>query len=153
MKDAYSWLAEVYQEDDRIYLFGAPSLPFVLILDDNSVVAGFSRGAYQVHALASMIHEVMTCPCIVSMPTDSFAFTAGWSGEVEGGQRSVSIPIDIFQLGSCIYCSRAYDRYLAIDPYEPESRNEAIQFKQRFCWQGVRIHFIGVWYVDLSHAS
>ena len=152
MKDAYNWLAGIYQKGDQIYLFGAPSLPFALV-DDNSMFAGFSRGAYQVHALASMIHEVMTCPCIVSTLIDNFTFTAGWSGEGEGVQRNVSIPVDIFQLGSRIYCNRAYDYYLAIDPYEPQSRNEAIQFKKLFCWQDVRIHFIGVWYVDLSYAS
>ncbi|KAI9569164.1 hypothetical protein HD554DRAFT_619999 [Boletus coccyginus] len=38
--DAYKWLAGVYQEGDQIYLFG------------------YSRGAYQVRALTSMIHEV-----------------------------------------------------------------------------------------------
>ncbi|KAF8552930.1 hypothetical protein OG21DRAFT_1325093 [Imleria badia] len=40
VKDAYGWLARLYQEGDRIYLFG------------------FSRGAYQVRVLAEMIHEV-----------------------------------------------------------------------------------------------
>ena len=97
MKDAYSWLADTYREGDRIYLFGAPSSPFAPV-DDNSMLAGFSRGAYQVHALASMIHEVTTCPCVVSTPIDSFTFTAGWSGEGDGAQRNVSIPIGIFQL-------------------------------------------------------
>ncbi|TFY54789.1 hypothetical protein EVG20_g9565 [Dentipellis fragilis] len=38
--EAYQWLAENYQEGDCIYLFG------------------FSRGAYQVRALAAMIHKV-----------------------------------------------------------------------------------------------
>ena len=85
MKNAYNWLVDAYQGGDRIYLFGAPSLPCVLV-DDNSMLAGFSRGAYQARALASMIHEVMTCPCIVSMPIDSFTFTAGWSGEEERAQ-------------------------------------------------------------------
>ncbi|KAF8554224.1 hypothetical protein OG21DRAFT_1412956 [Imleria badia] len=40
VKDAYAWLARMYQEGDQIYLFG------------------FSRGAYQVRVLAGMIHEV-----------------------------------------------------------------------------------------------
>ena len=145
MKNAYSWLAETYREGDRIYLFGASSLSFVLV-DDNSMLAGFSRGAYQVRALGSMIHEVMTCPCIVLTPIDSVTFTAGWSGEGEEGQRNVSIPIGIFQPVSRRYCNRAYNHYLAIDPYEPRSRRNATEFKRLFCWQDVRIHFVGVWY-------
>ncbi|KAN0094937.1 Uncharacterized alpha/beta hydrolase domain (DUF2235) domain containing protein [Tylopilus felleus] len=40
VKEAYHWLVKTYREGDRIYLFG------------------FSRGAYQVRTLASMIHEV-----------------------------------------------------------------------------------------------
>ncbi|KAG2144048.1 hypothetical protein BD769DRAFT_1347915, partial [Suillus cothurnatus] len=38
--NAYSWLADRYNDGDKIFLFG------------------FSRGAYQVRALAGMIHEV-----------------------------------------------------------------------------------------------
>ena len=144
VKDAYNWLAGIYEKGDRIYLFGAPSLSFVLV-DDNGILAGFSRGAYQVRALASMIHEVMTCPCIASTSIDSVTFTAGWSGDGDAVQRNVSVPIGIFQLGSRRYCNRAYNRYLAIDPHEPESRRNAVEFKKRFCWQGVRIHFVGVW--------
>ncbi|OBZ69034.1 hypothetical protein A0H81_10989 [Grifola frondosa] len=40
VKGAYRWLSENYQEGDRIFLFG------------------FSRGAYQVRALAAMINKV-----------------------------------------------------------------------------------------------
>lgn len=57
VKNAYTWLAEVYGEGDQIYLFGTSGLLFSLT-DDNDTPAGFSRGAYQVRALASMIHEV-----------------------------------------------------------------------------------------------
>ncbi|KAG2111057.1 hypothetical protein BD769DRAFT_1347886 [Suillus cothurnatus] len=38
--DAYRWLSDAYQHGDKIFLFG------------------FSRGAYQVRALAGMIHEM-----------------------------------------------------------------------------------------------
>ncbi|KAG2039085.1 hypothetical protein BDR03DRAFT_860761 [Suillus americanus] len=40
---AYRWLSDTYQPGDKIFLFGKP---------------GFSRGAYQVRALAGMIHEM-----------------------------------------------------------------------------------------------
>ena len=61
MKDAYNWLAGIYEKGDRIYLFGASSLPLTLA-DSNDILVGFSRGAYQVRALASVIHEVRTWP-------------------------------------------------------------------------------------------
>ena len=150
VKNAYNWLAEAYWEGDQIYLFGAPSLLFIQV-DGNSMLAGFSQGMYQVHALASMIHEGMTCPCIVSTLTDSSTFTTGWSGEGEGAQWNVSISIGILQLGSCVCCNRAYNHYLTIDLYEPELQNGVIQFKKRFCWQGVRIHFMGVWCATFLH--
>ena len=57
VKDAYNWLAGAYQKGDQIYLFGASSSPIALAYG-NDILAGFSRGAYQVRALASMIHEV-----------------------------------------------------------------------------------------------
>ena len=57
MKDAYDWLAGIYEKGDQIYLFGLSSLPFTLA-DSNDILVGFSRGAYQVRALASVIHEV-----------------------------------------------------------------------------------------------
>ncbi|KAA1470021.1 hypothetical protein DENSPDRAFT_774557 [Dentipellis sp. KUC8613] len=45
--EAYQWLAENYQEGDCVYLFGT-----------SSRIKRFSRGAYQVRALAAMIHKV-----------------------------------------------------------------------------------------------
>ena len=75
----------------------------------------------------------------------------GWSREGEGEHRSVSTPIIIFQSSSRIYCDRAFNHYLTIDPYEPETRNKATQFKQAFCWQSVRIHFVGVWCANFLH--
>ncbi|KAF9227008.1 hypothetical protein BS17DRAFT_441298 [Gyrodon lividus] len=54
VKDAYGWLARMYQEGDQIYLFG------------------FSRGAYQVRVLAGMIHEVG----LIRTPTEKQIGTA-----------------------------------------------------------------------------
>ncbi|KAH7889111.1 hypothetical protein F5I97DRAFT_1804244, partial [Phlebopus sp. FC_14] len=54
VKDAYGWLARMYREGDRIFLFG------------------FSRGAYQVRVLAGMIHEVG----LIRTPTEKQIGTA-----------------------------------------------------------------------------
>ena len=63
VKDAYSWLVRNYRGEDQIYLFGASRLQFTLVTDGlDTVVAGFSRGAYQVRALAAVIHEVGPVP-------------------------------------------------------------------------------------------
>ena len=63
VKDAYSWLVRNYRGEDQIYLFGASRLQFALVPDGlDAVVAGFSRGAYQVRALAAVIHEVGPVP-------------------------------------------------------------------------------------------
>ncbi|KAF9227029.1 hypothetical protein BS17DRAFT_695778 [Gyrodon lividus] len=51
VKDAYGWLARMYQEGDQIYLFGGAWRMITRAV-------GFSRGAYQVRVLAGMIHEV-----------------------------------------------------------------------------------------------
>ena len=66
MKNTYKWLVGEYRKGDQIYLFGALGLPFALADGDDSF-PGFSRGAYQVRALASMIHEVRTRPvcCVI----------------------------------------------------------------------------------------
>jgi len=47
-----------------------------------------------------------------------------------------------------VYCDSAYYLYRSIDPNKPETRNAGIKFKKAFCRQGVRIHFVGVWYAE-----
>ncbi|KDR79626.1 hypothetical protein GALMADRAFT_63481 [Galerina marginata CBS 339.88] len=56
---AYRWLSDNYEEGDRIFLFGKPKLErriFYCLRRSN--ILGFSRGAYQVRALAGMIARV-----------------------------------------------------------------------------------------------
>ena len=64
VKAAYTWLVERYRKGDRIYLFGASTLHSALA-EGNYPLVGFSRGAYQVRALASVIHEVRTFICCI----------------------------------------------------------------------------------------
>jgi uncharacterized protein (DUF2235 family) len=54
---AYRWLSDTYHPGDKIFLFGKFLGPCVHSFVLN-VMPGFSRGAYQVRALAGMIHEV-----------------------------------------------------------------------------------------------
>ena len=50
------------------------------------------------------------------------------------------------------YLRRAYGHYLSIDPHKPETREMAAEFKGTYCWPGVRIHFVGVWYYQSFHS-
>ena len=50
------------------------------LADGDEMLAGFSRGAYQVRALAGMINEASTRDiCRI----DGLTFVTGWSGEGE----------------------------------------------------------------------
>ena len=72
---AYRWLAENYQDGDKIYLFGMRKtnayLLHLLCISYLSMI-GFSRGAYQVRVLAGMIDKVSDCVGFtVRIPTAS----------------------------------------------------------------------------------
>jgi hypothetical protein len=54
---AYRWLSDLYQDGDRIFLFGTNSLGSGATYSQTFLL-GFSRGAYQVRALAAMIKMV-----------------------------------------------------------------------------------------------
>ncbi|KAF8499324.1 hypothetical protein BU17DRAFT_59207, partial [Hysterangium stoloniferum] len=95
--DAYRWLADNYRDGDRIYLFG------------------FSRGAYQVRALAGMIHTV---------------------GLIHKGNGE-QIPF-AYEL----YADPASDGNMSGTSYR---MNLAQPFKETFSRKDVRVHFIGVW--------
>ena len=56
---AYRWLSDNYQENDRVFLFGESKLDLrISYYLCRSNILGFSRGAYQVRALAGMIQRV-----------------------------------------------------------------------------------------------
>ena len=57
------------------------------LADGDEMLAGFSRGAYQVRALASMIHEVSPRNiCRIGRATS----VTGWSGEGEGEEQGTN---------------------------------------------------------------
>lgn len=55
---AYGWLADNYKEGDKIFLFGSHLLIYMYRVASNNYATGFSRGAYQVRAIAGMIETV-----------------------------------------------------------------------------------------------
>jgi len=55
---SYRWVADNYEDGDRIFLFGENILDISLFLSSLTCSIGFSRGAYQVRALAGMIDKV-----------------------------------------------------------------------------------------------
>jgi len=58
---SYRWLSDNYKDGDKIFLFGEISRLMVPTLCFTPV-PGFSRGAYQVRALAGMIARVSLFP-------------------------------------------------------------------------------------------
>lgn len=56
---AYRWLSDHYQPGDEIFLFGTMlNIKALYEAKPSCIIAGFSRGAYQVRALAGMIETV-----------------------------------------------------------------------------------------------
>lgn len=55
---AYEWLSDRYHDGDKIFLFGMSPGCCIRYAATLKMRSGFSRGAYQVRALAGMIHEV-----------------------------------------------------------------------------------------------
>jgi uncharacterized protein (DUF2235 family) len=53
-------LSNHYRPGDRIFLFG--TAPLILVQLELNQASGFSRGAYQVRALAAMIDKVCIGP-------------------------------------------------------------------------------------------
>ncbi|KAF9068783.1 WD40-repeat-containing domain protein [Rhodocollybia butyracea] len=106
--DAYRWLSEMYVDGDRIFLFG------------------FSRGAYQVRALAGMIEKASKYYIIVVV------------GLIHKGNEA-QIPF-------------AYELYAhSMDAQMPVPKKSNLKeympwrFKTTFSRKNVRVHFVGVW--------
>ncbi|KAH7924732.1 hypothetical protein BV22DRAFT_1129559 [Leucogyrophana mollusca] len=116
----YRWLSENYKPGDKIYLFGK-LLVYVLFVTKVLTwfcCTGFSRGAYQVRALAGMIHEVglilpgneEQIPFVYELYADLKGRKSDRSGD-EGGR----------------------------------SLNMAQRFKRTFSQQEAAVHFLGAW--------
>ncbi|KAF9060378.1 WD40-repeat-containing domain protein [Rhodocollybia butyracea] len=97
--DAYRWLSEIYEDGDRIFLFG------------------FSRGAYQVRALAGMIEKVGLIH--------------------KGNQAQISFAYELY--------ARSTDEQPVYEPPEDDVEYMPWRFKTTFARESVRVHFVGVW--------
>ncbi|KAG8710536.1 hypothetical protein FRC09_000082, partial [Ceratobasidium sp. 395] len=99
---AYRWLADMYLPGDQIFLFG------------------FSRGAYQVRALAAMIDEVYAI--------FSYFRTTAYA----------PLPIRIMHLVANYTINSAWELYSNKD-------HKVAKFKEAFSRDNVDLHFLGAW--------
>ncbi|EDR08351.1 uncharacterized protein LACBIDRAFT_294115 [Laccaria bicolor S238N-H82] len=95
---AYRWLADNYKEGDRIFLFG------------------FSRGAYQVRALAGMIHTVGLIH--------------------KGNEEQIPFAYELYANHTPLTAATAT---------VPPPINLPQRFKTTFSRDNVHVHFVGVW--------
>ncbi|KIJ60921.1 hypothetical protein HYDPIDRAFT_97688 [Hydnomerulius pinastri MD-312] len=111
ISDAYRWLSDNYRDGDKIFLFG------------------FSRGAYQVRALAGMIREARSSfqNALLTLNIDSMM------------QVGLILP------GNTVQIPYAYQVYQAINSGTETSRELARHFKITCSRPNVMVHFIGVW--------
>ncbi|KAF8483193.1 hypothetical protein JB92DRAFT_3032396 [Gautieria morchelliformis] len=110
---AYRWLSQNYEDGDRIYLFG------------------FSRGAYQVRALAGMIHKV---GLVHKGNEEQIPFTYKLYADEKSKEYYPPQPKKLLQ-----------HLHLHKTPVKPTPVNMPERFKTTFSRENVRVHFIGVW--------
>ncbi|KAF9058728.1 quinon protein alcohol dehydrogenase-like superfamily [Rhodocollybia butyracea] len=97
--DAYRWLSEIYEDGDRIFLFG------------------FSRGAYQVRALAGMIEKVGLIH--------------------KGNEAQIPFAYELY--------ARSTDEQPPNQTQDNLKEYMPWRFKTTFSRTDVRVHFVGVW--------
>ncbi|KAE9399686.1 WD40 repeat-like protein [Gymnopus androsaceus JB14] len=97
--DAYRWLSEMYRHGDRIFLFG------------------FSRGAYQVRALAGMIEKVGLIH--------------------KGNEAQIPFAYELY--------TRSTDNQQDGEPEEDLVEYMSWRFKTTFSRKDVKVHFVGAW--------
>ncbi|KAF8841640.1 hypothetical protein BDN67DRAFT_989627 [Paxillus ammoniavirescens] len=121
----YRWLSENFRDGDRIYLFG------------------FSRGAYQVRALAGMIARVG-----LLLPGNNEQIPFAFELYSKTGDEESSIPRPTNVVG--LPTKREGLSESAQTNGSPKKKSKhaaelAETFKKTFCRKNVHIHFVGVW--------
>ncbi|KAG8215129.1 hypothetical protein J3R82DRAFT_8591 [Butyriboletus roseoflavus] len=110
---SYRWLSDNYQDGDSIFLFG------------------FSRGAYQVRALAGMIARVGLL--------------------LPGNNEQIPFAFDLYSKTDDDNPSSERPASIVSHPVKKESKKMAKSaelaktFQKTFCRSNVHIHFVGVW--------
>ncbi|KAJ3874464.1 WD40 repeat-like protein [Lentinula edodes] len=118
---AYQWLSENFEPGDRIFLFG------------------FSRGAYQVRALAGMIEKVG----LIYRGNETqipFAYEL-YAASKKSSPVESTTSIDGGKSGNCKL--HAWQRLFRKDSGSPVDLTG--HFRETFSQKGVRVHFVGVW--------
>ena len=136
---AYRWLSDNYQENDRIFLFGESKLgPSISYYLHRSNILGFSRGAYQVRALAGMIHRVRYSWLIHRL---HYMTSALGRANPQGKWRTNSFVSTSYKIPERVLISI----YSAYALYATHTEKLATRFKSTFSRENVKVHFIGVW--------
>ncbi|KAF8805056.1 hypothetical protein BYT27DRAFT_6682806 [Phlegmacium glaucopus] len=122
--NAYGWLAQNYQPNDRIFLFG------------------FSRGAYQVRTLAGMIDKVglIHKGYERQIPFAYEIYADDHSDEALPSLRNKNMDAKPWRKFAKFF------RYAVGQQSEPESPapNRAKRFKDTFS-RNIQVHFVGAW--------
>ncbi|EIN07512.1 WD40 repeat-like protein [Punctularia strigosozonata HHB-11173 SS5] len=118
--DAYRWLSEVYEEGDRIFLFG------------------FSRGAYQIRVIAGMIEKVglLHKGNNAQIPFAYEVYIAMTAVGKRSGRKK----------GTGSTTSTAGHRHPKITPKDPDYPEKlCANFKGKLSLADVKVHFVGAW--------
>ncbi|KAF8878559.1 hypothetical protein BD779DRAFT_1628474 [Infundibulicybe gibba] len=130
--NAYRWLSAHHKEGDRIYLFG------------------FSRGAYQVRALAGMIHKVgLILPGNEEQIPFAYQLYADHHSEEYEDPADTSKTFNMAERLKRTFLRKSPRSVVdegAMKTSNMKTFNMADRFKQTFSRQGdVRVHYLGVW--------
>ncbi|KAF9228170.1 hypothetical protein BS17DRAFT_325263 [Gyrodon lividus] len=120
----YRWLSETYRDGDKIYLFG------------------FSRGAYQVRALAGMIARV---GLLLPGNNEQIPFAFELYSKTDDDEPSMTRPADAIGLPTETGVLSNSSQTRGLSKKKSTYTELAETFKKTFCRKNVHIHFVGVW--------
>ncbi|KAF8878555.1 hypothetical protein BD779DRAFT_1676817 [Infundibulicybe gibba] len=149
---AYRWLSAHHKEGDRIYLFGdsirSPSIG--LSFELMSRYCRVLEGAYQVRALAGMIHKVgLILPGNEEQIPFAYQLYADHHSEEYEDPADASGASNIVEYLKTTFLRKSPRSVIngdAVKTSNVETFNMAKRFKQTFSRKGdVRVHYLGVW--------
>ncbi|KIK80672.1 hypothetical protein PAXRUDRAFT_225463 [Paxillus rubicundulus Ve08.2h10] len=121
----YRWLSENHRDGDRIYLFG------------------FSRGAYQVRALAGMIARV---GLLLPGNNEQIPFAFELYSKTGDEEPSTTRPTNVVSLPTEKEGASKFAQTNGLSKNKSKHATELAEtFKKTFCRKNVHVHFVGVW--------